>query len=68
MKLNKKQRSNVSTIMGAIVAVSVALTATDWETFTLDIKHIMPLVLSAVIAIGGYITSINSKDENNESK
>jgi hypothetical protein len=64
MKLTKKQRSLISTIMGAIVAVATVWVTVDFETFSFDFKHIAPLVLSGLVALGGYMTSINSKDGN----
>lgn len=62
MKLTKKQRSQISTIMGAIVAVCIAWQGVDWDNFQLDFKHIAPLVLSGMVALGGHMTSLNSKD------
>jgi len=66
MKLTKKQRSHASTIFGAVVAVATAWVTVDWETFTFDFKHIAPLFLSALVALGGYMTSINSKHDTHE--
>jgi hypothetical protein len=60
-KIINKHKSELSTILGIIVAVANSYANVDWETFTPDYKHIMPLVISAVIAIGGYMTSINVK-------
>lgn len=65
-KLIVKHKSELSTILGIIVAIANSYANIDWETFTPDYKHIMPLIVSAVIAIGGYMTSINIKNgENN---
>ncbi len=64
MKLSKKQRSQLSTIMGGVVAVATAWVTIDWANFALDFKSIAPLVLSGLVALGGYMTTINSKDEN----
>ena len=64
MKLTKKQRSILSTVMGGVVAVATAWVTVDFETFAFDFKHIAPLVLSGLVALGGYMTSINSKDGN----
>ena len=64
MKLTKKQRSILSTVMGGVVAVATAWVTVDFENFTFDFKHIAPLVLSGLVALGGYMTSINSKDGN----
>jgi hypothetical protein len=63
MKLSKKQRSQLSTIMGAVVAVATAWVTIDWANFAFDFKSIAPLVLSGLVALGGYLTSINGKDE-----
>lgn len=66
MKLTKRQRSRLSTLFGAVVAVATAWVTVDWETFTFDFKHIAPLFLSALVALGGYMTSLNSKDDTHE--
>lgn len=50
-----------STIIGAVVAIANAWVNVDWETFTFNAKHIMPLIVSGLIALGGYMTSINKK-------
>ena len=62
-KLNKKQRSLISTIMGAVVAVATAWVTIDWANFAFDFRSIAPLVLSGLVALGGYLTTINGKDE-----
>jgi hypothetical protein len=64
MKLTSKQRNLLSTIFGGIVAIATAWVSVEWETFTFDFKHIAPLVLSGLVALGGYMTTINSKDGN----
>ena len=58
MKLNS---SNISTILGLIVAVANAWINVDWENFTFDTQHVAPLIVSALVAIGGYMTQIESK-------
>lgn len=58
MKLNS---SNISTILGLIVAVANAWINVDWENFSWDIQHVAPLIVSALVAIGGYMTQIESK-------
>ena len=63
MKLTKKQRSILSTVMGGVVAVATAWVTVDFENFTFDFKHIAPLVLSGLVALGGYMTSINGKEQ-----
>lgn len=64
MKLNKKQRSILSTVMGGVVAIATAWVTVDFENFAFDFNHIAPLVLSGLVALGGYMTTINSKDGN----
>lgn len=63
MKLSKKQRSRLSTLFGAAVAIATAWVTVDWETFAFDFNHIAPLIMSGLVALGGYMTSINSKDD-----
>ena len=53
----------LSTLFGAIVAIATAWVSVEWETFTLDFKHIAPLVLSGFVALGGYMTTINANDK-----
>lgn len=60
-KFKKNLASNLSTIIGLIVAVANSWANVEWSTFECDFKHIAPLVVSALIAIGGYCTSINLK-------
>jgi hypothetical protein len=60
-----KYKSELSTVLGCVVAIANSYANVDWSTFTWDAKHTMPLLVSAVVAIGGYMTSINLKDENN---
>lgn len=50
-------------MIGAIVAIATAWVSVEWETFTFDFKHIAPLVLSGFVALGGYMTSINTNDK-----
>ena len=64
MKLTKKQASQLSTILGLIVAIANAWANVDWTNFVWDTKHVAPLIISALIALGGKMTSINI----NESK
>lgn len=53
-----------ATIMGISVAVASAWMTIDWSTF--DIKKEYPkLFLSAIIAIGGYKSTIKLKNSNN---
>lgn len=63
MKFTKTQRNLMSTVFGAIVAIATAWVAVDWETFAFDFKHIAPLVMSGLVAIGGHMTTINSKED-----
>ena len=52
--------NHISTLMGILVAISTAWMTIDWTTF--DIKKEYPkLILSAIIAIGGYVTTIKTK-------
>lgn len=61
MKNFKKNiASHISTIIGAGLAIANAWVNVDWETFQPDFRHIAPLVVSAIIGLGGYMTSINA--------
>ena len=63
MRLSKRHRNLLSTLFGAIVAISTAWVSVEWDTFALDFKHIAPLVLSGLVALGGYMTTINANDK-----
>ena len=52
-------RNHISTGLGAIVAIANAWVNIDFTTFAFDKSHMMPLCISACIALGGYFTSIN---------
>lgn len=58
---NINWRDHLSTILGAVVAIANAWVNVDWSTFEMDGKHLFPLFVSAVIAIGGKVTSINKR-------
>lgn len=51
---------HMSTVMGILLAVSTAWMTIDWTTFDIS-KEYPKLVLSAIIAIGGYVTTIKTK-------
>jgi hypothetical protein len=52
--------NHISTLMGILVAVSTAWMTIDWTTFDIN-KEYPKLILSAIIAIGGYVTTIKTK-------
>lgn len=58
-----KYKSELSTIFGALVAIATAWQSIDWEHFEFNPATISKLMMSAIIAIGGYMTSINVKSE-----
>jgi hypothetical protein len=62
----KKNASTLSTLMGYLVAVAQAWVNIDWSHFeptqTWFIKNLPPLLLSAVIALGGHLTRLNMKE------
>ena len=64
--MKKNWESKLSTLMGFIVAIATAWITIDWTTFDIN-KEYPKLILSALIGIGGYMTKINT-NENNESK
>jgi len=63
MKLSKKQRSLFATFLGFIVAIANAWINIDWDNFVLSSGTIMKLLLSAIIAAGGYFSIFKNKDE-----
>jgi hypothetical protein len=46
--------------MGFIVAISTAWITIDWTSFDIE-KEYPKLILSALIAVGGYMTKLNTK-------
>jgi hypothetical protein len=52
-------RDHLSTIFGFVLAILNAWENVEWSTFRLDRAHLIPLFISAAIAIGGKYTSIN---------
>ena len=66
MKLSKSQRSQLSTLLGLIVAIANAWVNVDWTDFQFNAEHIAPLIVSGAIALGGYMTSINTKTDTNK--
>jgi hypothetical protein len=62
-------KSTLSTIIGLVVAIANAWVNVDWDNFMWNTQHIAPLVVSGLIALGGYMTKIENpvKKKNNES-
>lgn len=59
----KKLADYGATALGLIVAIASAWMTIDWTTF--DIKKEWPkLVLSTIIAIGGYVSTLKLKIKN----
>jgi hypothetical protein len=56
-----KYKSELSTLFGALVAIATAWQSIDWDNFEFSPGNISKLLLSAVIALGGFMTSINVK-------
>lgn len=63
MRLSNRHRNLLSTLFGAMVALATAWVSVEWETFDFDFKHIAPLILSGLVALGGYMTTINANDK-----
>lgn len=51
-----------ATLLGLGVAISTALLTIDWAAFNV-VKEWPKLVLSAIIAIGGYFSTIKKKPD-----
>jgi hypothetical protein len=58
-----KYKSELSTLFGALVAVATAWQSIDWDNFEFNPATFSKLMMSAIIALGGYMTSINVKSE-----
>ena len=59
-KIKENWQSHISTAMGFIVAISTAWITIDWTSFDIQ-KEYPKLILSALIAVGGYMTKLNTK-------
>ena len=57
----RKLNNTLSTIFGAIVAIANAWVTIDWDNFIWSLNTGFKLFLSALIALGGYMTTINHK-------
>lgn len=60
-KLIKKYKSEISTIAGLLAAVGTAWSTIDFTVFEIS-KDWPKLIIPAMIAIGGYVTELNVKD------
>ena len=60
----RKLHNTLSTIFGAIVAIANAWVTIDWDNFVWSVNTGIKLLLSALIALGGYMTTINHKPLN----
>ena len=58
-----KYKSELSTLFGALVAIATAWQSIDWDNFEFNPATFSKLMMSAIIALGGYMTSINVKSE-----
>jgi hypothetical protein len=58
-EIKKNWRSHLSTVMGAIVAIATAWSTIDLSLFDIK-KDWIKLIIPALIAIGGYMTKINT--------
>ena len=56
-KLKADLNDHAATILGVVVAVAMAWMDIDWDTFTFE-RDWKKLVLSAVIAAGGYLSKL----------
>ena len=56
-KLIKKYKSELSTVAGIIMAVATAWESVNWADFKLSVDG-PKLAISALIAIGGYVTQL----------
>lgn len=57
----KNIHSVLATYLGLLVAVANAWATIDWANFELNTGNVMKLSLSAVIALGGYVSEIKKK-------
>ena len=61
-KIASKINGNaLATIAGLLVAIGNAWATIEWENFEFTKGNIAKLTVSAMIAIGGYVSTINIK-------
>lgn len=60
-KLKKNIHNWGATVAGIIVAIATAWSTVEWSTFDWK-RDYMKLVLSAIIAIGGYISTFKKPE------
>jgi hypothetical protein len=60
-KIKENWQSHLSTVIGGIMAIANAWITIDWSTFDIN-KEYPKLVLSGLMAIGGYMTKIKSNE------
>ena len=60
-QLIKKYKSEISTLAGLLVAVGTAWSTIDFSTFIFTTDW-PKLIIPAMIAVGGYVTKINVKE------
>jgi hypothetical protein len=58
-KIKENWQSHLSTLIGGIMAIANAWITIDWSTFDIN-KEYPKLILSGLMAIGGYMTKINT--------
>lgn len=63
-KIKENWHSHASTFIGAIVAIATAWSTIDFSVFVLQ-NDWNKLIIPAVIALGGYLTKLNSNENNN---
>ncbi|MFZ4799340.1 MAG: hypothetical protein ACOYMA_17705 [Bacteroidia bacterium] len=59
-RIKENWESHTSTIIGGIVALATAWSTIDFTKFDINNDWKM-LIIPAVIALGGYVTKINTK-------
>ncbi len=61
-KFKKNLHDYLATVLGLAVALSQAWMTIDWANFVLE-KEYPKLVLSAIIALGGYVTKFKANEK-----
>jgi len=61
-KFKKNLHDYLATVLGLAVALSQAWMTIDWANFIIE-KEYPKLVLSAIIALGGYVTKFKANEK-----
>jgi hypothetical protein len=60
--MKKLNPDALATILGLLVAIANAWINIDWDNFEFSPNNIIKIVISAIIAAGGYMSTLKTKN------